>query len=159
MISPPREFLEDLQYHWFEYMPQTMDYHGFFDILFAVFGVTFIYVSVKLPNMFGKQFVNRLQYNAKRDLLFADTVDMYGNDKTLIYEVDHLEQSIPNLKVGSHYKDFSQKGLTTIRCLNKFQNIAVFNDDKYWKKGEKGKLFSRITNLVDKEYVEKGIHL
>ena len=61
---------------------------------------------------------------------------MYGRDQTLIFEVDHLERSIPHLKVGSQYKDFSKKGLTTIKCLNKMQNIAVFNDDKYWKEGE-----------------------
>ena len=101
MFSSSKGLMRDLDFHWFEYIPETMNYHGFFDILFAIFAASFIYTTVKLPNNFSKQFVNRLQYNAKRDLLFADVVDMYGRDQTLIYEVDHLENSIPYLKVGT----------------------------------------------------------
>ena len=39
------------------------------------------------------------------------------------------------------------------------ENILVFNNDKYWKEGEKEKLFSKITNNIDQEYVESGIHI
>ena len=60
MISPPREFIEELEYHWVEYVPETMDFHGFFDLFFAAFAGTLIYCSVKLPNLFGREFVNRL---------------------------------------------------------------------------------------------------
>lgn len=53
--------------------------------------------------------------------------------------------------------NLNNNGITSFSCLNKGVTLNVFNNEKYWKEGEKEEFLNRITRSMDENYAKEGI--
>lgn len=69
----------------------------------------------------------------------------------------HLEFLPPSVKVAVQYMDFSEKGITTITCLNTHRDFRLYNAPEYWNKDLKNDFMKRVTRLWDESYYKEGV--
>lgn len=78
------------------------------------------------------EYLTKLVYNRDKDLVFAYHPAIF-RIKEKVYEVHHLEQTIPS-PVGA-FRDkstFKKDGILTIHCMNTKDYMKLYNDPKYW---------------------------
>ena len=68
-----------------------------------------------------------------------------------------MEWVPPHTKSVTQYMDFTKDGITTISDLNKMDEFALHNADKYWNLKVKDEFMTNLSGLWDASYYQEGI--
>ena len=95
-------------------------------------------------------------YNRDKDLVFIYRPDGFWNEHEYVYEVHHLEQTVPSAVTA--VKDLTMNrsdGILTIYCMNTRDYLKFYGDDKYWNQELKEDFLSQTRSLWNKRYNRK----
>ena len=96
-------------------------------------------------------YVSKMVYNRDKDLVFVYRPDGFWNEHEYVYEVHHLEQTVPSAVTA--VKDLTMNrsdGILTIYCMNTRDYLKFYGDDKYWNQELKEDFLSQTRSLWNK---------
>ena len=100
---------------------------------------TFYMVSVlALMQHLNFDYVTKMTYNKDKDLVFVYRPDGFWNEHEYVYEMHHLEQTVPSPVTA--YKDMTMQredGILNVYCMSTRDYLKFYNEDKYWNLEEK----------------------
>jgi len=96
---------------------------------------TFYIASVLtlLQSVGNFDYVTKMVYNKDKDLVFVYRPDGFWNEHEYVYEVHHLEQTVPSPVTA--IKDLTMQredGILNIYCMSTRDYLKFYGDDKYW---------------------------
>ena len=151
-----KDMLEGYYTHYKDFSLNEIDVFGVLPVLFPLFTTAIVFIMMKLSSLMAKPFIQKIQYNRNKDLVFITSLNQTGGLEEKAYELANIEHCPPTTKgYRTTMSAFTKGGFINLTALDKKENFFVSTDDDKWNPKLKGEFMKSVSNMWDVSLVDE----
>lgn len=140
---------------WNLYEARYVDEHNYMNLPYAIkrsmarpahtmYQASLIYFLCNL----NFNYATKVTYNKDKDLVFVNMPTGWFRDHESVYEMHHLETTVPNAVSSYQHMGVARKdGILNVKCLDTNDNFKLYNDPKYWNLELRDEFFAQTRTM------------